>query len=153
MSFRNIWALAVLSTGLMAAACGGDTNSNRSESAASPTSSPSATAVPAAKVEATGTVIEVKMVTDGEGNYFEPADFEVRRGDLIRFVLVSGVHNVSFPAAENKGRKNLPAPSEYLQLPGQSFDLLVDMEPGRYFYQCDPHAALGMVGNIEVTGD
>jgi plastocyanin len=101
-------------------------------------------------VTPTGKVIEVAMITDGEGNYFEPADFEVRRGDLVKFVLVSGVHNVSFPADKNKGKTDLPKESDYLQLPGQSFDLLVTMEPGTYFYQCDPHAALGMVGNIEV---
>jgi plastocyanin len=150
MSIRKMFALAALGAGLMAAACGGDSSSSRPESTATPTSSPRAAVAPAATVEPTGKVIEVKMITDGEGNYFEPADFEVRRGDLIRFVLESGVHNVSFPAAENKGKSKLPAPSDYLQLPGQTFDLLVDLEPGRYFYQCDPHAALGMVGHIQV---
>lgn len=156
MYLRKIFALAALGAGLLAAGCGGDTEGGRAvgvngggaSAAEAVSSEPSGGAV-----TPTGRVIEVKMITDGEGNYFEPADFEVRQGDLVRFVLVSGVHNVSFPAAENKGKSGLPAPSDYLQLPGQTFDLLVTMEPGRYFYQCDPHAALGMVGHIEVASD
>jgi plastocyanin len=32
------------------------------------------------------------------------------------------------------------------QLPGQTYDVKVQSPPGRYFYQCDPHALLGMVG-------
>jgi plastocyanin len=156
MSLRKIFALAALGAGFFVASCGGDTEGGRAvglNGGGTMAGGSSASEAPASTVTPTGRVIEVKMVTDGEGNYFEPADFEVHRGDLIRFVLVSGVHNVSFPAAENRGKKGLPAPSDYLQLPGQTFDLLVTMEPGRYFYQCDPHAALGMVGHIEVEDD
>lgn len=155
MSLRNILAVAALGAGLFTVACGG-ADSGRAAGVNGEGASAAkvlTTEAPASKVVPTGKVIEVKMITDGEGNYFEPADFEVRQGDLVRFVLVSGVHNVSFPASENKGLSGLPAPSDYLQLPGQTFDLLVTMKPGKYFYQCDPHAALGMVGHIEVEDD
>jgi plastocyanin len=138
---------------LLAGACGGNADASRSEVGATTAAPTREAGAPEAAVTPTGTVIEVAMITDGEGNYFEPADFEVRQGDLVRFVLVSGVHNVSFPAAENAGKSGLPAPSDYLQLPGQAFELLVTLEPGKYFYQCDPHAALGMVGNMEVVAD
>jgi plastocyanin len=37
-----------------------------------------------------------------------------------------------------------------LQLPGQTLDVPVTMKPGHYFFQCDPHALLGMVGHLEV---
>jgi plastocyanin len=37
-----------------------------------------------------------------------------------------------------------------LQLPGQTYDLVVSMQPGKYYFQCDPHAALGMKGKLEV---
>lgn len=98
----------------------------------------------------TGNVIEVKMVTDGAGNYFEPAAVAAQPGDVIRFVLVSGVHNVSFPPASNASATALPEMSPYLQLPGQTHDLLVELAAGEYTFQCDPHAALGMVGKLTV---
>ena len=112
-----------------------------------------ATGTPAAEkaVQPTGTVIEVKMITDDRGNYFEPADVEARRGDVLRFVLVSGVHNVSFPGDLNPGAAGLPEASAFLQLPGQTLDLTVDVSTGSYGFQCDPHAALGMVGTLTVT--
>jgi plastocyanin len=37
-----------------------------------------------------------------------------------------------------------------LQLPGQTFDLPVNLEPGTYYFQCDAHAALGMKGHVTV---
>jgi plastocyanin len=42
------------------------------------------------------------------------------------------------------------AASDFLQLPGQTYDLLVSFGPGKYFFQCDPHAALGMIGHLNV---
>jgi plastocyanin len=29
----------------------------------------------------------------------------------------------------------------------------VDWQPGTYFFQCDPHAALGMVGRVKVESE
>jgi plastocyanin len=66
---------------------------------------------------------------------------------------VSGVHNLHFPAEKNPGAPGLPAPTELLQLPGQTLDVPVAMKPGKYFFQCDPHAALGMTGELEVEDD
>jgi plastocyanin len=37
-----------------------------------------------------------------------------------------------------------------LQLPGQTYDVLVRMPAGSYYFQCDPHAALGMRGHLIV---
>ena len=109
-----------------------------------------AAATESAAAEATGTVIEVKMITDDKGNYFEPANITARPGDVLRFTLVSGVHNVSFPAASNAGASGLPEMSPYLQLPGQTHDVAVSLAAGEYAFQCDPHAALGMVGTLTV---
>jgi plastocyanin len=150
MSTRMTFA-AALGASLSLLACDGS-GSEREPTGSDAATSTAAPAPATSSVPLTGNVIEVKMVTDDKGNYFEPADFEARRGDVVRFVLVSGVHNVSFPAAENLGKGDLPPPSDYLQLPGQTYDLVIDMAPGDYFYQCDPHAALGMVGTITVTG-
>jgi plastocyanin len=102
---------------------------------------------------ATGDVIEVKAITDDRGNRFEPDEVHAKRGDVLRLVLVSGVHNISFPAERNAGASGLPAPSDLLQLPGQTLDIPITFGPGEYAFQCDPHAALGMIGELEVEGD
>ena len=100
-----------------------------------------------------GRTIEVKLITDGTGNRFEPNKIEAHKGDVIKFVLQVGVHNVHFLPDSNPGKANLPAPSEMLQLPGQTYELPITLAPGHYYFQCDPHAALGMIGHLEVEDD
>jgi plastocyanin len=97
-------------------------------------------------------VVEIRMVSDERGNYFEPATVEVKRGDVLRFTLVSGIHNASFPADRNPTKTGLPAPTELLQAEGQTRDVPLNLAPGEYTYQCDPHAAMGMVGKVVVKG-
>ena len=128
-------------------ACGGETKAP-SGSAATPNAP-----VAQASVPATGRVIEIGMTTDEKGNYFTPSTFEAHRGDVLRFVLKSGVHNVHFLPDSNAGRSGLPPMSDFLQIPGQTWDLTVSMAPGHYYFQCDPHAALGMVARLEVEDD
>jgi plastocyanin len=102
---------------------------------------------------ATGDVIEIKAITDDAGNRFEPNKVEAKPGDVLRVVLVSGVHNINFLADSNPGVAGLPGPSDLLQLPGQTHDVPISFGPGEYYFQCDPHAALGMVGELEVEDD
>ena len=93
----------------------------------------------------------VELYTDGDGNYFKPAEIHAKRGDVVRYTLKVGVHNVHFLADSNAGRTGYPqTPSDFLQLPGQTWDLAVKMPAGSYFFQCDPHAALGMKGHLIV---
>lgn len=103
-----------------------------------------------AKPAATGKVIVVEATTDEKGNYFTPKEIEAHPGDVLRFTLKLGVHNVHFLPDSNPGKKNLPPASEMLQLPGQTIDIPVNFEPGKYYFQCDPHAALGMKAHLEV---
>lgn len=101
--------------------------------------------------DAGGQVHVVKMVTDGTGNLFQPAELTVKKGDVIRYTLESGVHNAHFVADSNPNMTGFPTkPSDFLQLPGQTIDLKVNAPAGSYFHQCDPHAALGMVGRVTV---
>lgn len=100
-----------------------------------------------------GDTIVVEMHSDANGNYFKPANIEVHRGDVIRWVLKSGVHNVHFLPDSNAGKQGLPAASDMLQLPDQTWDLKVDLAEGRYYYQCDPHALLGMIGHVKVEDE
>jgi len=110
-------------------------------------------AAPGGQPAATGKTIVVEMVTDETGNYFSPKEIEARRGDLIRFTLKAGVHNVHFLPDSNSIKTGLPPASELLQLPGQTYDFVVNLEEGNYYFQCDPHAALGMTGKLEVEDE
>jgi plastocyanin len=134
----------------MVTACGGD----RTPADEAATSQPAASTTPAggpASPDAGGKIIPVEMETDAAGvNKFEPAQFTAKRGDVIRFTLISGVHNVHFLADSNPGKSGLPAASDLLQLPNQTYDTKVTWEPGSYYFQCDPHALLGMKGRVTV---
>jgi plastocyanin len=133
---------------LVAAACGGD------KTAKAPEGESAAPAAPgAATATATGDTIIVEMYSDATGNYYKPKDIEAEQGDLIRFTLKSGVHNVHFLPDSNEIKIGLPPASELLQLPDQTYDLVVTLQKGHYYFQCDPHAALGMKGTLEVEDD
>jgi plastocyanin len=105
----------------------------------------------AGAVAQTGTVIEVHMQSGIDGERFTPPDVTAQRGDVVRFVLDAGVHNVAFPADQNLAGVKLPDASPYLQVPGQTYDLVVDLPAGTYNYHCEPHAVLGMIGTLTVT--
>ena len=120
------------------------------------TDSSASTSAPAAASGAVqpgpgGKIITVEMITDATGNYFKPKDIAARKGDLIRYTLRQGVHNVDFLADSNAGKSGLPKASDMLQLPGQTFDVLVSWAAGKYYFQCDPHALLGMRGYVTVA--
>lgn len=120
----------------------------------SPAGAGTGTTPPAAAADApapTGKVVVIQLIADGAGSRFDPANVTVKRGDILRFTLSSGVHNVDFLADSNPGVPNLPAPSDALQLPQQTYDVPVNFPAGHtYYFQCDPHAALGMRGHVTV---
>ncbi len=144
MTAGTRWTLLFSLTAI--AACG-----DKGPAPAPPSSEDTPAAAPA--MTPTGTVVEIKAITDDQGNRFEPKEIEVHQGDVLRVVLVSGVHNLSFPTERNPGATGLPGPTDMLQLPGQTFDVPITLGPGEYAFQCDPHAALGMVGKLEVEDD
>ncbi len=150
MTTSRIASAALFASLILVGACGGGEQA--------PAVTPDPTPTPAAPTatgpqtpDEGGKIIEIEMETDDQGNnVFEPANVEAKRGDVLRYKLESGVHNVHFLADSNPTMKNAPPPSAMLQLPGQTFDLKVTWDAGRYFYQCDPHALLGMVGYVTV---
>jgi len=144
--------LAAISAVCLFIACG-----ERGEHATADTHSTAATGTPSATAGSPLTpapgrkVITIEMTTDAQGNNkFSPNDFEAHQGDVLRFTLGSGVHNVHFLADSNPTLTNPPAASPLLQLPGQTYDIAVDFPEGRYYFQCDPHALLGMMGHLKV---
>lgn len=153
MTVRHILSGSALLAGIVA--CGGSA-ANKTDSSAAPSAAPStATAAAGPQTPDPGRrVIVVEAMTDEQGNnVFKPAKVEAHRGDVLRFTLKGGVHNVHFLPDSNPGKSGLPAASDMLQIPGQTYDLKVTLEPGKYYFQCDPHALLGMKGRLEVEGD
>ena len=162
MRHRNLLAFAALGASVIAAACGGkDTPGGNASAdparvaAAAPAPAPATASGRVAlgkPEEGSGRVIEIRMITDEQGNRFEPDTVSAREHDVLHFVLVSGggVHNVSFPAEKNPAVQGLPPPSPLMQAAGQSQEYVVGLKPGSYSFQCDPHAALGMTGTLNV---
>jgi plastocyanin len=144
----------LLAAAVALAACGG--KEQPAADSAQPSPAPAAPAAASAfgdnlTPDAGGKVITVELVTDDQGNNkFVPNEVEAHQGDVIRFTLKTGVHNVDFLADSNAVKTGLPGASALLQLPGQTTDLKVTLPPGKYYFQCDPHAALGMKGRLEV---
>lgn len=147
---RFTYRTASLAALIALAACSGG---EKKETEESKENAPAATSGAASDVKPTGKVIVVELYTDEKGNYFKPNKFEVHRGDMIRFTLASGVHNVHFLPDSNPGKQGLPPMSEFLQLPGQTYEYVVSLAPGKYYFQCDPHALLGMIGHVEVEDE
>lgn len=100
---------------------------------------------------AAGKIIVVEAYSDAQGNYFKPNEITAKPGDIVRFTLKAGVHNIDFLADSNPGKTGLPKASDMLQLPDQTYDVNVTFAKGRYYFQCDPHALLGMKGHLTVA--
>ena len=153
MTQSRISTLAVLAAATLVAACGRKDQSGASaaEQAAPNAAAPAAAAGPQTP-DAGGQVITVTATTDAQGNnVFQPATVEAKAGDVVRYTLGQGVHNVHFLPDSNPGVQGLPPASEMLQLPGQTYDVKVTFAPGTYYFQCDPHALLGMKGHLKVS--
>ena len=112
----------------------------------------------------TGKMIEVKMLGDAKGYRFEPANFTVKQGDGVKFLVVSGPpHNVAFDPATisadvrpqldaNMGTDKMGELSSNMKMtPGESVTVSFgNIKPGQYPYHCTPHLALNMKGVITV---
>jgi plastocyanin len=130
-------------------ACGGE---QPSSSTATTPPAPAQVIPGVESPDAGGQVIKVEMMTDEQGvNKFVPADITAKKGDVLRFTLVTGVHNVDFVADSNPPGVTLPAVGMMLQAPGQTYDIKVTWTGGTYYFHCDPHALLGMIGHVTVT--
>jgi plastocyanin len=149
--------MTLLAAAFALSACGGS-ESAKSDTTSQATPAPSAASAPSGAgfgenltPDAGGKVITVTLMTDDQGNNrYDPKEIEAHQGDVIRYTLKTGVHNVDFLADSNTVKTGLPGASALLQLPGQTVDLKVTLPPGKYYFQCDPHAALGMKGRLEV---
>lgn len=100
-------------------------------------------------------IIEVLMHTRREGatGEFAPRVVHARRGDVLRFRMADGssIHNVSFASFANDTRGvPLPHDGPFLTSEGQSWQVRIDLLPGRYEFACVPHAETGHRGVLVV---
>ncbi|MGI8403013.1 MAG: plastocyanin/azurin family copper-binding protein [Gemmatimonadaceae bacterium] len=128
------------------------------------TTTPAPTGGAASMAPITGTTHEVKMIGDAKGYRFEPANFTVKQGDGVKFVVVSGgPHNVAFDPATvpagikgqldaNMGTDKMGELSSNMKMnPGDAVTVsFANIKPGQYPYHCVPHLALNMKGVITV---
>jgi Plastocyanin len=130
------------------AACSKGEKNEKSETAETPVASTAAGGE--VKPGPGGKVITIELISDEKSNRFSPNEIEAHQGDVLRYTLKVGVHNVDFLPDSNPGKAGLPKASDMLQLPGQTFDVAVNFAPGTYYFQCDPHSLLGMHGHVKV---
>jgi plastocyanin len=150
MKERVFVALSIAAFAALACSSGEKGATTDTVAAAAPMAAPPAAPGAPASPAPGGKVIVVELISDAKGNYFSPSEIEAHKGDVIRYTLKVGVHNVHFLPDSNTIKEGLPPASEMLQLPGQTYDFLVNLPHGKYYFQCDPHAALGMKGHLEV---
>lgn len=111
----------------------------------------------------TGRTVTVNMVFDWKGMRFEPKHITINRGDVIKFVNVSGdPHNVAFDPSTIPiaGRAPLKAamPHQTSQFIGPFVTALnaaytisfANVPAGSYPYFCSAHLGLGMTGVITI---
>lgn len=173
MRFNGI---ALVTSAVVLAACGGEKKAETTPAAAPAAESPAAAspaaaapaAAPAAAAGAaapiTGKTVEVKMIGDDKGYRFEPNNVTVSAGDAVKFVVVSGgPHNVAFdgskldPAVKaqldaNLGPDKMGELSSAMKMnAGDAVTVSFGgIKPGTYDFNCTPHLAMGMKGKVTV---
>lgn len=107
-------------------------------------------------------VHEVSMKQEGDHFVFQPAQLRVKRGDVVRFINVSGgPHNVGIDSTglseevRNRFRGSMkeqlaPLAGPLLTGDRQPYDIVFEVPAGRYSIYCMPHLALGMTGTVTV---
>jgi plastocyanin len=141
-----------------------DTSSTTTTTTGSSSTTTGATGGAVAMAPITGTTKTVNMVGDAKGYRFEPANFTIKQGDGVKFVVVSGgPHNVAFDPATiapdlkgqldaNMGTDKMGELSSNMKMnAGESVTVSFgNIKPGQYPYHCVPHLALNMKGVITV---
>jgi len=156
-------------------ACGGGdkaASDNNAAPAGAPAAAPAAGGAPtstATPAPITGKTYEVKMVLDEKSYHFDPANLTIKVGDGIKFVNVSGSpHNVAFNTVPDASKAQLDAnmPSQTANGPSPKLGELsgplmitpndnytvsfAGVKPGVYGFNCTPHLALNMKGEVTV---
>ncbi len=130
---------------------------------AQPGQQPGAAGGAAGAQQATGQTHTVRMVGDAQGYRFEPANITIKRGDAVKWVMVSGgPHNVQFEAnaipsgaqaqlSANMPNQATPLGSPMMMNPNEDYTVsFAGVPAGAYNYTCTPHLAMNMRGIVTV---
>jgi plastocyanin len=141
-----------------------DTSSATTTTASTSSTTPAPAGGAVAMAPITGAIKTVNMVGDAKGYRYEPANFTIKEGDGVKFVVVSmGPHNVAFDPATvppdvkaqldaNMGTDKMGELSSNMKMnPGDAITVsFAKIKPGQYPFHCVPHLALNMKGVITV---
>ena len=172
MRLMHLNGLTLLASAVLLGACGGGENtaSDTSDAATGgPAAQPPAAAgQPAGAGSATaqqptGQTHTVRMVGDAQGYRFEPANITVKRGDAVKWLMVSGgPHNVAFDAnaipggaqaqlSANMPNQQGPLASPMMMNANEEYTVsFAGVPAGAYNYVCTPHLAMNMKGVVTV---
>lgn len=131
----------LLATALVAAGCGDD-DSDDTKAAGSKTTSTATTAAPetdAMDEDGEATVVEVGVV-EGELK-FDKTELTAPAGKIT--LKLDNTDTIQHNIAVEGESSDLVAEG--------TTEVTVDLEPGEYEFQCDPHASAGMTGTLTVT--
>lgn len=156
---NNTASTDTTATAATPAASSTDTGTAAAAAGSSSTAGATGTAAPA-----TGKTVVVNMtMTDPSHPRFDPASVTVKQGDAIKWVLKSGApHNIAFDSAKapanvkaqlsaNMPNQMQPLMGPLMMNPGDSYTVsFAKIPPGKYYYYCLPHGALGMNGTVTV---
>lgn len=157
--------VAVVVIAAVAAACGGGEKPSQGSTTSAAAPNTTAVAPPAAGAAQpiTGKTWDVKMLGDERGYRFDPANLAIKRGDGVRWTVVSGPpHNVTFwpdsipPGSSGVLQGNMTLTTAQLTgpllvNPSQTYTISFGgVSAGTYHYYCTPHLALGMRGVITI---
>ena len=167
MRFNGVVLVAMFAA--MGACGGGEKAKTDTTTAAQPAAGTTTGAAPGAPTTGaagttapvSGTWHEVKMVGDEKGYRFEPMDVTIKKGDGVRWVLVSGgPHNVAFQdvSAGARGQLSANMPNQISDLsspmllnPNEKYEVsFANVPAGKYNYICTPHLANNMRGSVTV---
>jgi plastocyanin len=173
MRLTHLNGLTLLTSAVILGACaGGDTTADTAGATVGATVGAAATppapgqppaAGGAAAQPATGQTHTVRMVGDAQGYRFEPANITVKRGDAVKWLMVSGgPHNVAFaqdgiPAgaqaqlSANMPNQQGPLSSPMMMNANEEYTVsFAGVPAGAYNYVCTPHLAMNMRGVVTV---
>ncbi len=172
MRLTHFNGLTLLASAVILSACagGGENNNAGATAGATAAATPPGAGQPpvgaggaATAQQPTGQTHTVRMVGDAQGYRFEPANITVKRGDAVKWLMVSGgPHNVAFDAntlpsgaqqqlSANMQNQQGPLSSPMMMNANEEYTVsFAGVPAGAYNYVCTPHLAMNMKGVVTV---
>lgn len=171
MRLTHLNGLTLLASAVILGACAGGGENNNADTTAGATTGVATATPPAGQPttgatgaqQPTGQTHTVRMVGDASGYKFVPDKITIKRGDAVKWVMVSGgPHDVQFQAdqlpagaqtqlAANMPNQAGPLTSPMMMNPNEDYTVsFAGVPAGSYPYVCVPHLAMNMKGTVTV---